>query len=681
MKNLLYLLFLPLFVSSQNLPNQGKIDDLVYQLKTKATDTSKANLYYKISKEYKRKDLDKLIFYNDKLLELSEKINYQKGIGLYYYNLTFINENLGKDRTVTAKKAADIFFEIKETKYYLLLRYHLAFAYMSTSKYKEAKNVINESLPIATKSIFANETAYLYELLGLINYYENFINTSLLYYKKALDYYNLDKTGKNNKSQLFLYIAFSHTDLGNYKEAINYLDLANSKGESIDINIEKAVVLNKMGLYEEALKILLNNRKTKLYKPKYVNDYNTHILADTYYNLEKYQNAIVYLKEISIEESMLEFAIQYYNLLGDCYTKQNKLTQATLYNDQALALVDSLNIPHLKQNVFLSKSNIEEALGNNISSLSYYKKFHEVKEESDAKNNANRIQELQFEFDVVEKNDKIKNLQLEKLEKEIKITKQREFIILISIALLIASLSIFTFIKINKVSKRKNKLIEFKNKKLNIAQKLTQKSLQEKELLLKEIHHRVKNNMQLVISLLKIQAKASKQLDIESFILTSENRIHSMALIHEYLYESKNINYVNFEEYTQKLISTIQIIHGDFKNITVKMAIQKTDLDIQTSVSLGLIINELLINAYKYAFDGKNEGVIQLQLFHDENFYHLIISDDGIGMNITEEIDKSVGLQIVRLLVSQIKGVMKIEINEGTHFIIKFPKTKEIAHE
>jgi tetratricopeptide (TPR) repeat protein len=427
----------------------------LYSLKAKKNDTLKANTYYAISQEYKQVNLEKFIYYSDQLKEVSEKSNYQRGLGLYYYNLTFINETLGKDRIEAAQKAASIFFAIHDIKYYLLLQYHLAFAHMSKSDYTKAKNILNISLEIAQGSPYTDETANLYELLGFISYYEDLPNTSLAYYKKALTLYNVDTSNPKKKSQLFLYIAFSHTDLENYEEALYYLDLANNTGDNIDVNIEKAVVLNKMGRYKEAEKILLSNRSKSLYKPKHIDDYNTYILGNTYFNQKAYTTAIQTLEEVTVDHNFTEFNIQYYNLLSKCYFNIGFLKQANIYNEKALNLLDASNISHLKQSVYLTKSEIEQAMENYKVALAYYEKAQEIKETQLEKSNGNRIRELQMEFDVIEKNNKIQTLQVEKLQKEIKITTQRDYIIFISIALLIASFSTFFFFKINKTYKKK----------------------------------------------------------------------------------------------------------------------------------------------------------------------------------------------------------------------------------
>jgi two-component sensor histidine kinase len=222
-------------------------------------------------------------------------------------------------------------------------------------------------------------------------------------------------------------------------------------------------------------------------------------------------------------------------------------------------------------------------------------------------------------------------------------------------------------------------MIEVRNTRLQEVQQLLLQTIQEKEILHREIHHRVKNNMQMIMSILKIQSKTSKNLNIDEFIANSENRIRAMALIHEYLYESEHFNHVNFEKYLNKLTETIQLLHKDFKNITVKAALQSVKLSIHTSISLGIIINELFLNAYKYAFTGQDKGIIKIQLFLEQAEYYLVFEDNGVGFEAGNTLIQSSGLQIVDLLVCQLGGVMDIKSDAGTQIIIKF-KELNLVH-
>ncbi|MEO8235211.1 MAG: sensor histidine kinase [Flavobacterium sp.] len=344
--------------------------------------------------------------------------------------------------------------------------------------------------------------------------------------------------------------------------------------------------------------------------------------------------------------------------------------KAVYYNNKSLVLVDSIeNSLYLKGAIYFTKSEIEASKGNFKAAYNASVEYEKINELDNDRALQNKLFELQNDFDLLEKNSQIKQLKLQQLKKQTEITLKNNYIIYISLALCIAILSVAFYLSSYKTIRKKNGIIE--------AEKLlVKKSLIEKETLLKEIHHRVKNNMQLVISLLKIQASDTNLQNIENFIEISENRIRSMALIHEFLYESDNINYINFENYLKRLCASISASFSGLSHIKIETFVEQTNFDIETAIPLGLIINELVLNAYKHAFIGKNQGIIKIKLLQKNKLYQLIIHDDGLGINQAKMTGKSTGLKIVKLLVSQIRGIIEIENNLGTTFTITFTEIK-----
>ena len=201
-------------------------------------------------------------------------------------------------------------------------------------------------------------------------------------------------------------------------------------------------------------------------------------------------------------------------------------------------------------------------------------------------------------------------------------------------------------------------------------------SLNEKEILLKEIHHRVKNNLQLVISLLNIQARQGGDNAVLDFVEKGESRISVMALIHENLYQTDNLGKVDYQNYLEKLVQNILKIN-DKDDFSVVIDTENNHLDIQTSVSVGLIINELFSNALKHAFAGviKPKVIINLKKTAKDT-YELRFSDNGTGFDSSIKSRKSLGLTLVHLLVEQLEGTLKCESNSGTAYQINL---KEIV--
>lgn len=200
-------------------------------------------------------------------------------------------------------------------------------------------------------------------------------------------------------------------------------------------------------------------------------------------------------------------------------------------------------------------------------------------------------------------------------------------------------------------------------------------SLKEKELLLQEIHHRVKNNLQIMSSLLRLQSSHFKEQNIQHIFKESENRIKAMAIIHNKLYASSDYEKVDFADYIKTLTQNLYLSYGaDPSTIKLKMEVKNIYLNIDTAIPCGLIINELVSNSLKYAFPNNREGCIHLKMNFENGDLILGVKDDGIGMDKNFDISSSdtLGLKLVQLLTSQMDGKVEIKNTIGTEFKIIF---------
>lgn len=200
-------------------------------------------------------------------------------------------------------------------------------------------------------------------------------------------------------------------------------------------------------------------------------------------------------------------------------------------------------------------------------------------------------------------------------------------------------------------------------------------SLKEKEVLLKEIHHRVKNNMQIISSLLNLQTKYVDEKETVDILKESQNRVKSMAMIHERIYLSKDLNHINFVDYIHSLVSNLFYTYN-IKNGLIKpvLEIGNVNLNMETAVPCGLIISELVSNSLKYAFPNDMKGNIFVSLKSLGEKYELIVRDDGIGLPEKINFNKldSLGLLLVNNLAEQIDGEIEINTSVGTEFKIYF---------
>lgn len=205
-------------------------------------------------------------------------------------------------------------------------------------------------------------------------------------------------------------------------------------------------------------------------------------------------------------------------------------------------------------------------------------------------------------------------------------------------------------------------------------------SLKEKEVLLQEIHHRVKNNLQIISSLLNLQSRHVRDKEDLEMFQESRARVRSMALVHEKLYRSKNFADVDFKEYIRSLSRLLFQIYGtDPNSIKLEIDIGDVLLDINTAIPCGLLVNELISNSLKYSFPDGRKGNIHILLHPEKNHkFKLIVSDDGVGLPEDFDINKteSLGLQLVSMLTDQLRGSIKIDRNNGTAFEITFEELK-----
>ena len=228
-----------------------------------------------------------------------------------------------------------------------------------------------------------------------------------------------------------------------------------------------------------------------------------------------------------------------------------------------------------------------------------------------------------------------------------------------------------------------NEMLQAEISERKSAETRIEASLQEKEILLKEIHHRVKNNLQIISSLLNLQSRQVQDGEALDVLRDSQHRVRSMALIHEKLYQSPNLARINFADYIRNLAGYLfQSYNVGGSGIELIIEAEEALLDIDTAVPCGLILNELVSNALKHGFRDGRSGQIIIQFQVDEQVeggngrrhYRLIVSDDGIGFPpyLDYRQTSTLGLQLVNTLVGQLEGSLMVHSNQGTSITVAF---------
>lgn len=205
------------------------------------------------------------------------------------------------------------------------------------------------------------------------------------------------------------------------------------------------------------------------------------------------------------------------------------------------------------------------------------------------------------------------------------------------------------------------------------SEKVIKEALDEKNILIAELHHRVKNNLAIISGLFSLKLNDNLHEDAKNVLLESRNRVRSMALIHNRLYNGNSLTEVNFEEYAQELVSEINSSYPTLSNpISINTAIHNVSLNVNLAIPCGLILNELLTNSFKHAFINKKDAQIDISFTNDGKNYVLIVKDNGVGLPPDYNKKQSLGVTVIEALSEQLDGSFSFSSNNGTCFELKF---------
>jgi two-component sensor histidine kinase len=400
-------------------------------------------------------------------------------------------------------------------------------------------------------------------------------------------------------------------------------------------------------------------------------------IASSKFNSKKYQEAIPLLFndiKASIECNEYGSAYNSYMLLTQTYLKLNNPTAAKIYLDTIINF--HKRAPHLYKSVKtdLILANYYALVKDYKLSASYYAKFIQV---NDSINNLEK--ERQIINQGVAYNVQNKELELEQKNKVLAATKledskQKTFrAYLLAGILMLLAVVVFLVLNNQYAKKREQELSEV-NKQIYSQNLIIEQSLKEKELLIKEIHHRVKNNLQIITSMLSLQIGKTTNKESSTILNEAKQRIASIALTHQMLYQKGNLSSVLLEDFLSKLIYQIESTLPE-NNITLNIQLNssETKVNIDTAIPLGLIVNEILTNCFKHAFPENAGGIISIISSVENQSLTLKISDDGVGFDVSkaQQPAKSLGLELIEILAEQLNCKMDVINNNGTTYVLK----------
>jgi two-component sensor histidine kinase len=470
----------------------------------------------------------------------------------------------------------------------------------------------------------------------------------------------------------------SDRSLASYKNALTMAKKSKSAVYVETIQMNAAINFYNHKKFGEALEILneIKNYSGKECNVRYI---SMHILL--YCQNQKYDMARPYYEQLlkcdkdaskkeqqAMYPSMIEYLLK---------TGQVNKTYTYIYKLKELANEDH-NILYLREaeSIHFKADSIS---GNYPGALQQLKKMQALDDSITNYETTQQHNNLVLAYDTEKKN---KNIRLLKQQSKFRNEKiHNEIILRYGLIGGLAVLVLFVVLLYNRsrLKQKTNNALQRKQEKINEQNDDLKKLLNEKEWLLKEIHHRVKNNLQIVISLLNTQSAYLENKDALTAIQNSQHRMYAMSLIHQKLYQSDNLASIDMSWYIHELVNYLKECFGTAdKKINYNLDTQPIEFNVTYAVPLGLILNEAISNAIKYAFTGKEKGNINIVLQKDadnsDDSYHLIIADNGTGLPQGFELieRESLGMDLMIGLTDQLDGTLELQNNNGLTIIITF---------
>lgn len=482
-----------------------------------------------------------------------------------------------------------------------------------------------------------------------------------------------------------MYLQMGHTDdaMKMAEKSIKYGQNVFSSGSWYKSFITTTASLSAKGKNKEAIEYM--NSITSHYPPpnKFDNMIMNFAYANCYWRIKNYGTAEKYFIKAGEAADALDSPQTYrdicntYSSIALFYANRQNLPKTKLYIDKIEALSKKYGKNYNSEALEMSLYKLDSLNGDFKSALVHHKLYKKFSDSLLDYSKNKQIEELRIQYETENKEQKIKQLDKETDLQQTALKKSKLLNTLSIWSLVLLALFLGLLYNRYRLKQRTNAELEFKEKEINQKNINLRHLLDEKEWLLKEIHHRVKNNLQTVISLLNSQSAYLENDMALSAIKNSQHRIHSMSLIHQKLYSSENISTINMPNYIKELVEYLRESFSLGQRIRFELKIDPLELDVAQAVPLGLILNEAITNSIKYAFPDNRTGMIYVTLqATTEDKYLLTIADNGVGFdaNISNKKINSFGLSLIRGLSDDLDATFSMENNNGTILKIEFSK-------
>ena len=687
---------------SRDLRNSKSADSAVYYI-NKALKRSIRIKYKKgigdsyncFSHHYKIKgDNNTAEKYSLKALDLFLKEKDKKGIGDSYMTLMYSKENI-RDFTETiliGQKARKAFMEAGNKSQQAQMDYDISYFMLGIGRVEESLVLLEECVSLY-RELKNEEIQHIYSTLCIVNSQLGKNGKAIEYAQKAISIVEKYKDTSARAAEVYNYSGIAYLAVKDHKKALLYFKNAYSISKNYyDIGMTSLLLTNIIEILMKSKKISeagiyikeLKRNYPKLPPSDQFEPIST--LIKYYVHLKKFDIASGYVQKAVVAsdtiqaDDMRQIGLYVGIINYNFHTKKYDI--ARKYINKYKRLCEHAKSPKRLMEIHHMLFRVDSAENKFNSAMENYRLENVYKDSllNEAKNK--EIAELEIRYETSKKEKALKQNQeknrLLNLKSSLQKTQLEQANLVKNISLggfilfLIVFLSLYSSYRIKQ---KTNRILESQKNEINQQNMTLQKLVTEKEWLLKEIHHRVKNNLQMVMSLLNAQSFYLKDDVAMNAIRESQHRIHSMSLIHKKLYQSENVVSIDMKNYIQELIEYFRTTFDTGQRIQFVTDIDPIELYSAQAVPLGLILNEVMTNSLKHAFPNNDNGIISIRFKHSENNQLLLnVSDNGIGIldELQEKHFQSLGMKLIKGFSEDLDAKLNIENDNGLSITISF---------
>lgn len=620
--------------------DQPKIDSLFQVLRTAKQDTNKVLLLYELSREFFNNDIDRAEKYSNRALFLSQKLGYKKGIALSYNNLGIINYYKAIYSVALSyhDRSLELMTEIGDKKGMAGSHNNKGAVYTEQGDYSQAIEEYLNSLHLLEEINDREGVGKSYNNIGLVYYLQG-------NYPQAKDY---------------------------YKKALSILEQFANQAVISDILNNMGIIAYEEGKYDESLDYHFRSLgiREKAGNQRGMAGSYTNI-GDVYASQETFAKALEFQKKaLAIQEELGDKKGMLSSLkgIGTVLSLTGQNAEALAYMQDVIKIAGEIGAKKELRDAYNDISAIYTRMGDYKQALEFKAQYASMKDTLFSEQTHEIATNMEAKFENEKKSKEIEILKRENEIQELQLGRNRILIISFTIGLVLALISVVIYARINREKRKALELLQRQNDSIK-------RQKEEKEVLLKEIHHRVKNNLQVINSLIRLQCAYTDDQEALELFDECQNRIISMALIHEKMYEAHNLSNINIQEYVTQLAQNLLRSYRLNQHISLDIEVNIEQLSLDTLVPLGLLLNEMISNSLKHAFKGREEGVITVKLERNkEGKFELTVGDNGVGLpgDFSFQSAHTLGMELIVTLTSQLDGKIHKLDREGSFFKIVF---------